>query len=304
MQLNTGEVSQMDVMIFFILLALIFGFILGFLIYKAVSKGEVLERAEEKAKEFFDRQKEELKASIERDYEARFENWKREAEKAIKKKTLETSRASLKGRIGEQMAPLLPIFEYNPADARFIGNPIDYVIFDRYTDVKDRNTDDQITIIFMDVKTGKSAYLNPTQKKIKEAVESGRINWKTLFLGDLSKFGENIPKQEGDIEENITKIAGIEPNKLCSIICKVDSIGVKNEFEGGKVAHVYISDDTGSIDVSLWDEYTDLVDRLSIGSLIKIENGYAKKSELSGEIELYVNRINRGNVTFLKNNVK
>jgi predicted Holliday junction resolvase-like endonuclease len=184
----------MDVMIFFILLALIFGFILGFLIYKAVSKGKVLEMAEERAKEFFDRQKEELKTSIERDYKARFENWKRESKKAIKKNTLKTSRATLKGRIGEQMAPLLPIFEYNPADARFIGSPIDYVIFDKYTDIKDENVDAPITIIFMDVKTGKSAHLNPIQKKIKGAVESGCIKWKTLFWGDLSKFGEEIPK--------------------------------------------------------------------------------------------------------------
>lgn len=294
----------MDVVILYILLALIFGFILGFLIYKAVSKSEVLERAEEKARDFFDRQKEELKASIERDYEARFENWKREAEKALKEKTLKASRASLKGRIGEQMAPLLPIFEYNPADARFIGSPIDYVIFDKYTDIKDENVDAPITIIFMDVKTGKSAHLNPIQKKIKEAVESGRIKWNTLFLGDLSKFGENILKYETDIEEDITKIADIEPDKIYNIICKVDSIGIKNEFEGGKVAHVYVSDDTGSVSIALWDEHADLVDKLSIGSIIKIENSYAKKSELDEEIELYVNRMNKGIVTFLKNNVK
>ena len=30
----------------------------------------------------------------------------------------------------EQMAPLLPEFPFASADARFIGNPIDFVVFD------------------------------------------------------------------------------------------------------------------------------------------------------------------------------
>jgi predicted Holliday junction resolvase-like endonuclease len=36
----------------------------------------------------------------------------------------------LKGKIAEQIAPLLPGFlvKYNPADTRFIGSPIDYLI--------------------------------------------------------------------------------------------------------------------------------------------------------------------------------
>ena len=39
--------------------------------------------------------------------------------------------------MAEQMAPLLPGFAYLPADARFLGDPIDYVIFDGYSAVKD-----------------------------------------------------------------------------------------------------------------------------------------------------------------------
>ena len=48
-----------------------------------------------------------------------------------RKDAVETSRNVLKGKIGEQMSPLLPEFysKYEPADARFIGSPIDYVIF-------------------------------------------------------------------------------------------------------------------------------------------------------------------------------
>jgi len=122
-----------------------------------------------------------LRKSIAISYEARFSQWQREYEEKIRESTLKASRAILKGRIGEQMAALLPVFKYQPADARFIGNPIDYIIFDGYTDVKDRKSERPITIVFMDIKTGISG-LTPVQKMIKESVEKGRVKWETLRL--------------------------------------------------------------------------------------------------------------------------
>ncbi|MFW6111154.1 MAG: Holliday junction resolvase-like protein [Thermoproteota archaeon] len=98
------------------------------------------------------------------------------------KKTLERSRAVLKGKIGEQFVPFFMEFGYNPSDARFLGAPIDYVVFDGYTDVKDRKTDRAIDIILLDIKTGEHATLSHQQKKIKEGVEKGNIRWETLHL--------------------------------------------------------------------------------------------------------------------------
>ena len=57
--------------------------------------------------------------------------------KQLNKEELETLQKlnaefhELKGKIGEQMAPLLEEFysKYDLADARFIGQPIDYIIF-------------------------------------------------------------------------------------------------------------------------------------------------------------------------------
>jgi len=48
-----------------------------------------------------------------------------------RKDAVETSRSSLKGKISEQMSPLFPEFysKYEPSDARFLGSPIDFVIF-------------------------------------------------------------------------------------------------------------------------------------------------------------------------------
>jgi len=71
----------------------------------------------------------------------------------LRKEVLEKSRAVLKGRIGEQIVPFLEQFKHNPADARFIGSPIDYIIFDGYTDVKDRDVEQPIRVVLADIKT-------------------------------------------------------------------------------------------------------------------------------------------------------
>jgi predicted Holliday junction resolvase-like endonuclease len=51
------------------------------------------------------------------------------AEKLAEQK-LRQSGATLKGQIGERFAPFIPGFGYEAAGARFLGSPIDYVVFD------------------------------------------------------------------------------------------------------------------------------------------------------------------------------
>lgn len=105
-----------------------------------------------------------------------------EMKEAFRKDVLDSSRATLKGKISEQIVPFLEQFKYNPCDARFIGSPIDYVIFDGYTDVKDGQVERPITVVLADVKSGKSASLTYGQKRIKEAIESKRVQWETISL--------------------------------------------------------------------------------------------------------------------------
>jgi predicted Holliday junction resolvase-like endonuclease len=117
-----------------------------------------------------------------REIEVRAEKRFMEMKETLRKEVLDSSRASLKGRISEQVVPFLEQFKYNPCDARFIGSPIDYVIFDGYTDLKDGEVERPITVVLADVKSGKSASLTYGQKKIKEAVESKRVQWETISL--------------------------------------------------------------------------------------------------------------------------
>ena len=119
---------------------------------------------------------------MKREIDVRAEKRLMEMKDQFRDEVLERSRATLKGRVAEQMVPFLVEFKYNPSDARFIGSPIDYVIFDGYTDLKDKKTDRGITVILADVKTGKSAGLTPEQRRIRQALEQKRVKWETIRL--------------------------------------------------------------------------------------------------------------------------
>ena len=95
---------------------------------------------------------------------------------------LEKSRSTLKGKIAEQMTPLLPEFisNYEPADARFIGSPIDYIIFKNMTKNGNGN-DEPIEVILMEVKTGKSS-LTKRENQIKKAIEMQNVRFETLRI--------------------------------------------------------------------------------------------------------------------------
>jgi predicted Holliday junction resolvase-like endonuclease len=114
--------------------------------------------------------------------EAEFRASWAEQESSVRKDAAERSRYVLKGKIAEHMVPLFSdVFPFDPSDARFIGAPIDYLIFDGYTAVKDDKSERPITVILADIKTG-NATLNKTERKIKEAVEAGRVRWETIRL--------------------------------------------------------------------------------------------------------------------------
>ena len=90
-------------------------------------------------------------------------------------KALNVQRSVVKGNVWEQIAPHLPEFEYNPADARFLGNPVDYIVFSGMSDGED------VDVVIIDVKTGK-AQLNTNQRRIRDAINNGRVSFKIIRL--------------------------------------------------------------------------------------------------------------------------
>ena len=71
------------------------------------------------------------------------------------------------GQIAEQFVPFIENFPYDPKRARFIGSPIDLMVFG----------DDEI--VFLEIKTGKSR-LNANQTRIKKQIEENKIKWDVI----------------------------------------------------------------------------------------------------------------------------
>lgn len=153
------------------------------------------------ASQMFESQKSQLEASFRETYEAKLGEWKAttlaQAIEENRADAVDTSRAVLKGKIAEQIAPLLPGFlaKYHPADARFIGSPIDYLIFRNMS--KGKDSDDPIEIVLLDVKTG-NAGLNQVQKKIEAAAEAKRIAFEVLRISEPESTEKDMAKREGD----------------------------------------------------------------------------------------------------------
>lgn len=116
-------------------------------------------------------------------YEDQIRSMQREYQEKIKQaktKSLATSRSVIKGHLAEQFAPFLPGFPYLPSDARFLGNPVDYIVFNGYTAIKDGQDDgENLEIIFVDIKTGR-ADLSEHQQKIAQAVQQGRVRFEVI----------------------------------------------------------------------------------------------------------------------------
>ena len=99
--------------------------------------------------------------------------WEAEMEQA-RKSAITQSRSVLGGKFTEQMVPYLPDFKYDPTEARFIGSPIDLIIFPGLA------RGDPEEIVIMEIKTGRTAQLTPQERKIRQLIENGMVRWELL----------------------------------------------------------------------------------------------------------------------------
>ncbi len=112
----------------------------------------------------------EQKEVAEREAKLLFEQWKEQNNKQIRDDAIQKSKSVITGKVTEHFVPYLPDFKFNPKDARFMGSPIDLIVFDGLDDENLRD------IWFIEVKTGSSS-LSKKQRKIRDAVQQQRVKW-------------------------------------------------------------------------------------------------------------------------------
>jgi len=178
---------------------------------KAQSEAQAAQRAQEIARQLLEQWrtteleqvKKTMEEAIRKEYDAKFNEWRQRVEKEIREDAVKKSLSTILGRVGEQVAPLLAFLELGvePKDLRFIGTPVDYIAF------KGLSRDNVEEIIFVEVKTGEKARLEPRQREIKRVIEEKKVRFVVLSVSEViekikAKGLKELPLQQeqgGDI---------------------------------------------------------------------------------------------------------
>jgi predicted Holliday junction resolvase-like endonuclease len=145
------------------------------LIYLFWKYSELRGGIESRAREIFEKWRgTELETQTNEKAQSLFQNWIRKEERRIREDAIKRSEAVIKGKVTEHLIPFLPDFKYNPKDVRFIGSPIDLVIFDGLNEGEIKK------VAFVEVKTGKTAGLSSRERLVKSCIENKNVAYEMI----------------------------------------------------------------------------------------------------------------------------
>jgi len=101
--------------------------------------------------------------------------WRLRYSAAIRENAVQRSLAVTAGKVHEQLVPYLPEFGFNPKDARFLGSPVDLIVFDGLA------AGDVRRVVFLEVKTGGAA-LTARERQVRAVIEAREVAWAELRL--------------------------------------------------------------------------------------------------------------------------
>jgi len=104
-----------------------------------------------------------------------FAIWRLRYSAAIRENAVQRSLAVTAGKVHEQLVPYLPEFGFNPKDARFLGSPVDLVIFDGLAAGAVQR------VVFLEVKTGGAA-LTTRERQVRDVIDAREVVWAELRL--------------------------------------------------------------------------------------------------------------------------
>jgi predicted Holliday junction resolvase-like endonuclease len=110
--------------------------------------------------------------------------WKSRYTSIIRADAVQRSQAVTAGKVHEQLIPYLPSFPYNPKDVRFLGSPIDLVVFDGLAQGQVRR------VVFVEVKTGDGG-LTSRERRVRDVIEARQVEWAELRVA--RRQSEGVP---------------------------------------------------------------------------------------------------------------
>ncbi len=103
------------------------------------------------------------------------QQWKARYTQVIRQDAVQRSQAVTSGKVHEQLVPYLPEFGFNPKDARFLGSPVDLLVFDGLDDGELRR------VVFVEIKTGDSA-LTGRERQVRDVVRASQVVWEEIRI--------------------------------------------------------------------------------------------------------------------------
>ena len=122
-----------------------------------------------------------------KDWESELPNYRKDA--------IMKSRAVLGGQFSEQLAPYLPNFQYLPTECKFLGKPIDFIVFIGMDEKKINE------VVFVEVKSGNSK-LNAHEKNLKDAIDKKKVKWVEYRIPENLTDKKDIENKIKDFTEN------------------------------------------------------------------------------------------------------
>jgi len=96
----------------------------------------------------------------------------------IRQEAATKSRSVLRGLFSEQLAPYLPDFPYSPTECKFIGKPVDFIVFEGMDEKKINS------VKFVEVKSG-SSILTPQEKNLRDAINAKQVSFEEYRMPEF-----------------------------------------------------------------------------------------------------------------------
>ena len=100
-------------------------------------------------------------------------------EAGIRTDAISRSARTLSGKTLEKLVPFVREFGHDPHDVRWLGDPIDLVVFEGYS-ASGRKSVDGVT--FVEVKSGDGS-MSTGQRSIRDAIQKKKVKWEEFRIG-------------------------------------------------------------------------------------------------------------------------
>lgn len=172
------------------------------------------------------------------------QTWKTAEGKLLRQDAINRSEATHKGKITEHLAALFLNDIFDPRDIRFIGSPIDLVVFHGlaagYIEA----------IHFIEVKSGRSAKLAPREELVRGAALAGRVAYNIVHFAD----------DDSDIGISVNWLSGTPPPQLSQIMNEELRMLITKKSEACRAIDV---DTQADLDILIYENFGRSMARLA-----------------------------------------